>query len=354
MSRVRKIFTVILPSMLAGGLVFGSAFGYAAHGRDEDAGIMLASNDVAAESADGTRRAPPRRTAQGPTPPRPPRPPTPPTPPRPPQGHRGVSISITNGKLDISGIDHVVRAQLDGVRQMLRHNPNIPPRVRDKALARIERVQAVLERRLAKLQRTDLDKLDDELEKLGEELEAAMEGLEEEMEALGDEVAKDLAKQLGKDFGKNFGPKGSFKFKFDSNNHTNNDDDADEDHDVADAIPMSPDLDGDDGDLRQAIGDLKDLALKPGQKAQIVKLRSDSDRNVAAAKKQLDELSQKLETVLADPRASDAEIGRYVDQISSQEATIRKARILAWVNARRILDDSQRRRIEDAAKRKNK
>nr|MBA3818312.1 hypothetical protein [Deltaproteobacteria bacterium] len=268
--------------------------------------------------------------AQSPTPPRPPRPPstpstpsTPPHPPRAPHDHRGVSISITNGKLDISGIDHVVREQLEGVRRTLRHNPNLPPQVRDKAIARIDRVQGVLARRLAKLQRTDLDKLDDELEKLGEELEASMEGLEKGLE------------------------KGSFRFKFELDDKT--DDDV-----VADAIPMSPDLDGDDGDLREAIGDLKDLALKPGQQAQIVKLRSDSDRNVAVAKQQLDDLSQKLEAVLGDPRASDAEIARYVDQISSQEATIRKARILAWVNARRILDDSQRRRIEDAAKQKTK
>ena len=50
----------------------------------------------------------------------------------------------------------------------------------------------------------------------------------------------------------------------------------------------------------------------------------------------------------------DAEITRLVDQISAQEAVIRKSRILAWAQARRVLDDGQRKKIEDAAKKKTK
>lgn len=94
------------------------------------------------------------------------------------------------------------------------------------------------------------------------------------------------------------------------------------------------------------------MALKPDQKDKINKLRSDSDNSVRAAKKQMDDLSQKLQTALGNPAVTDAEIGRLVDQISAQEATIRKARIQAWAQARRVLDDAQRKRVEDAAKKK--
>jgi hypothetical protein len=119
---------------------------------------------------------------------------------------------------------------------------------------------------------------------------------------------------------------------------------------------MAPDvdIDVDDSDLKDAIQDLKDVALKPAQRDAIGKLRADSDKTVAVAKKQLDDLSSKLHTALGNPATSDADIAKYVDQISAQEAAIRKARILAWVNARRVLDDAQRKKIEDAAKKKTK
>jgi hypothetical protein len=349
MTRVRTLFTLIIPSMLAGGLVFGSAFGEAAHGRDEDLGASPVSSETGESGT--ARRAPPRRTAQAPTPPRPPRPPAPPNPfggvppvpPVPPAHGKGVSVSIHDGKVDISGIAGMVRGQLDGVRQMLRNNPNIPRDVRDKLLARLDKASAIVDKRLSRIKVDDLDQLGEEMEAMGEELEKAMEGLEKDMEKLGDKLGKDLSLQLGKDFGKNFGPKGDFDFKFNFGN------DDDDDDDIA-AIPMSPDLDADDDDLRDAIGDLKDLALKPAQKAQITKLRTDSDRTVAAAKQQLDAASDRLEEALGNPRSSDADIARYVDQISAHEAAIRKARILAWVNARRVLDDVQRKKIEAAAK----
>ena len=94
------------------------------------------------------------------------------------------------------------------------------------------------------------------------------------------------------------------------------------------------------------------MALKPDQKAKINKLRSDSDKAVGTAKKQMDDLSQKLQAALGKPDVTDAEIGRLVDQISAQEATIRKSRIQAWAQARRELSEEQRKRVEDAAKKK--
>ena len=61
-----------------------------------------------------------------------------------------------------------------------------------------------------------------------------------------------------------------------------------------------------------------------------------------------------LRAALGNPATSDADITRLVDQISAQEAVIRKARILAWAQARRVLDDGQRKKIEDASKKKTK
>jgi Spy/CpxP family protein refolding chaperone len=104
--------------------------------------------------------------------------------------------------------------------------------------------------------------------------------------------------------------------------------------------------------MKEAIKDLGDLALKPAQRDAITKLRKDSDKTVAEAKRQLDQLAGKLHDSLGNKTVTDAEVAKYVDQISAQEAVIRKARLIAWVNARRVLDDAQRKRVEDAANKK--
>jgi hypothetical protein len=231
----------------------------------------------------------------------------------------------------------MVRGQLDGVREMIRNNPNIPPQLRAKILARIDKVRGTVDKRLSKLKGKSLEQMGEELESMGEEIEAAMEGLEEELEQLGDQLGKDL----GKNIQKNLKNK-NFKFKFDH--------DPEDDEDFADAIPMTPDLDDvDDGDMREALDDMKGMAIKPQQKEQIAKIRAEADKTVIAARGRLEELSKQLEGALANPRTSTADIERFVDQISAQEAAIRKARIVSWVKARAVLDDGQRKRIEAAA-----
>jgi len=337
MSRVRTFFTLVLPSMLVGGLVFGPALSQAHDGRDN----LIAYADDGGSSTDTPRRAPPRETAQAPVPPpRPPRPPRPPTPPTPPGQHGGITVNVNGNKIDLSGIGGMVRGQLDGAREMIRNNPNIPPKLRDKILARIDRVRATVDKRLSKLKGKGLEEMGEELEQMGDEIEEAMEGLDDELEQLGDQLGKDIGKNIGKHFkGKNF------KFKFDF------DDEAD---DVG-GIPMAPDLDElDDGEMGDALDDLKGLAIKPQQREQISKIRAKADQEVAAARRQLDDLSNKFEAALGNSSTSDEDIRRYVDQISAQEAVIRKARILAWVNARRVLDDGQRKRIEAAASKRGK
>lgn len=323
MSRARTLFSIVMPSMIAGGLLFGSAFGHAASG-DPSLGFWPAASDATAPS---------RGSAAKPVPPVPQKSPVPPKGPVPPKhGSMGSGFSL-------DGVKDMVIGQIDGARASIKNNPNIPKDVRDKLNARLDKARATLDKRLSNLKLTDLDKLEDEMEKMGEELEDAMEGFEEEMEKLGEKLGKDIAKQVSKDLGKM-----DFDFDFDL------------DFDDDDRIPMAPnvDIDSDDDDMKDAISDLKDLALDPGQRTQITKLRTDSDKAVAVAKKLLDDLSTKLQTALGNPATPDAEITRLVDQISAQEAVIRKSRILAWAQARRVLDHGQRKKIEDAAKKKTK
>lgn len=340
MSRIRTLFQVVVPSMLAGGLLFGSSFGHASAGRDDLIAYWPAANDV---TATGTARKVP------PAPPTSPTPPAPPPPPTPPRGSHGagggVSVTIKDGKVQIDGVRTMVTSQLDAVRAQLKANQTIPKDVRDKILARLDKVRATVDKRLANVNTTDPDKLGEEMDRMGEEIDQAMEGFDRDMESYGDKLSRDIQK----DVAKSLAHVGNINVHIDSN------DDDDDDHDTAD-VPMAPDvdIDTDDSDLRDAIQDLKDVALKPAQRDAIGKLRADSDKTVSVAKKQIDDLSTKLHTALGNPGTSDTDIARYVDQISAQEAAIRKARILAWVQARRVLDDAQRKKIEDAAKKKTK
>jgi Spy/CpxP family protein refolding chaperone len=317
MSRIRTFVTLMLPSMIAGGLVFGAAFSHAASS-DSD-GFWPNPQPVVVAQAD-----PPKPPGPGPLPPRPPRGPMPPKPPHKPGVGSGFGVSIDNGTIQLTGVREMVKAQLAAARARVAADPRIPADVKKSILARMDKVGATVDKRLTNLKLTDLDKLGDEMEKMGEELEEAFEGFEEDFEKLGDKLGKDLKIDLS-------------KMHFD-----HDDDDFD--------IPSAPDVgDADDSDMRDAINDLKDLALDRQQRDQITKLRAESDAKVAVAKKQIAESSEKLRVALGNPSTSDADIGKLVDQISGHEATMRKARITAWAQARRLLDTAQRKKVEDAA-----
>jgi hypothetical protein len=96
-----------------------------------------------------------------------------------------------------------------------------------------------------------------------------------------------------------------------------------------------------------------DFALKPGQKDAIAKLRAASEAQVQSIRQQLDAASKRLEEALADPKVADADVARHVDQISKLEAEIRKAKLLTWVQARRLLDPDQAKKLEAAAKKRS-
>jgi hypothetical protein len=320
--------------LFAGALLFGSAAG-----------------------ADDGHRVPP-------VPPTPPAAPTPPTPPT-PHAHRaggagsGFSVSIHDGKMTIDGLDDMVDGQIDAALQQVASDPNIPPKVRDKLTKHLEKIRGKVKAKLSHLDAKDMDQLGEELGQLGDEIGEEMEGVGSDMDQMGKDMdawGKQFGKnmgQWGKQMGKNMGQWGKQMGKNWNMQHgpgpmvmNGQDDDNDDDADMPD-MPDPDDVD--DATVR----DLGDLSLSQPQRDQLKKLRTESDAKVAQAKRDLEKASDMLEKQLQNPNASDADISRSIDTVAQQEAAIRKARILAWVNARRMLDDGQRKKVESAAKHKS-
>lgn len=292
-----------LMSLLVGALLFGSAVG----------------------QADDGRYPPP----PPPTPPTMPTPPRPPRPPRAPHAGSGLNINIHDGKVQIDGLESMVDAQINAALQGIAHDDNIPPQVRAKITARLEKVRAKVKKRIAKIDTSDPQRLGEELSGLGEEIGEEMEEFGAEMDKFGADMD-----QWGKQFEKNWGKNFKYQFQNNDDDDDDRDDDDDDDHDID--MP--------------AVRDLGDLKLKAPQRDALRKLRADSDVKVANAKRELERAEAQLQKALENVNASDADIARAIDAVAQQEATIRKARILTWVNARRMLDDSQRQKVEGAAR----
>lgn len=314
-----KLFT---PFLLAGALIAGIAFA-------DDKVPPLPPTPPTSP----TPPTPPTSPVPPPAPPAP-RPPTPPMPPKPPKlprvpraGGSGVSVSIHDGKVEIDGVKEMVDAQLKTALESLNH-ANLPPDVRAKLEQRLSKVRATLDKRMANMKSTDLDQLGDEMGKMGDEIGKEMEDFGHDMEKWGDKFGKDFGKQWNHGSGHVHG-----------NMHDDDDDDD---------LSSIPDIEDQD-DLDDAVRNLGDLSLKPPQREAIAKLRTDSDKQVAAAKQALDKASEALHKQLDNPATSDADIAKSIDAVAQQEAAIRKARILAWHGARRVLDDAQRKKIEGAA-----
>jgi hypothetical protein len=364
MTRVGTLFATILPSILAGGLLFGSAPGHAESGRDSGLGFWPATPDTTAgqpvvAQADPRSRSRPWGPPVPPVPPAPgayPVPPMPPMPPMPPRGHvrsrshgHGMSVSIHDGKIEIDGIEELVQDQLERVGEALDSVPDMPPDVRVRIKDRVKSVRDKLGARLGKLKSMDLDKLGPEMERMGDDLERDMEGLDKDLEQLGINVGKDFAEKFGKDFAKDFA-RSFAPSRHDRDNSDDGDDDAtDHDDDDRPGVTLDDDM-VDPSDMRAAIAGLKGMMLGEDQKAQLAKLRRESEQQISDAKRDLETLSNRLHDALGDAGASEADIARQIDQISAKEATIRKARILAWVRVRSLLDKDQRTKVEAAAR----
>ena len=358
MSRARTLFLTIIPSAIAGGFLFASAFGHAETGRDGTLGYWPAASD-AATSRVLVAQADPRprpRTPMPPMPPAPPAPPTvgptPPTPPTPPtrrhsgrSNHSGMTFSIHDGKLEIDGIAELVQDSLEKALDTLDNLPDVPPDVRDRLKGRIKGVREKIKARLGKLKSMDLDKLGPEMERMGDDIEREMSGLDQDLAQLGDKVGKGIALKFGKDFAKNFGPQ--------PGNDSDDADDDDDDDDSESVAVVGPGVDSDPvaSDMGPAIAALKGISLDADQRARLARLRAESETKVRDAKRELETMSNRLHDTLRNASASEDDIARQIESISQVEATIRKARILSWVRARSLLRKDQRKMVEDAVKR---
>lgn len=354
MIRLRTVLAIAAPVAIAGGLLLSSAPGHAEAGGDDTLGFWPAAADSTGASGGLVAQADPPRSRRMPIPPVPPAPPSTPSPPSPPshsqsQRHKsGMSISIHDGKVQIGGIAELVEAQLERVLVVLDNLPDVPRDVRERVKGRVRAVRGKLTARLARLKSIDLDKLGPEIERMGDEFEKEMEGLDKDLaqlgerfgEQFGEKFSRDLAAKLAKDFAKSF--KG-YPFSDDDDDDSEDDDDDDDDDDSAVAslaVPPS-DIPAD------VLGNLKNnLTLDRAQKEELARLRAESERKIAAAQRELEDMSQRLHVTLEDASASEADIARQIDMISAKEATIRKARVLTWVKVRSLLRKDQRKQVE--------
>ncbi len=274
----------------------------------------------------------------------------------------GHNVAFSGAGLD--GIRSLVRGRLSAARQAIAA-ANMPPPLRAKVLARFDKVNSIVDRRLAKIDFRNLDQLEAQMEGLGEEIEEAMDGLEDEIEALAknDPNLKRQLKQLGDlDFDMSFGGRGR--------DHDDDDDDkawrwatppappAPPSGPAAPMPPMPPVAPappagyGYDYDVQGSAGyddsafDGAALQLRPDQRNNLRAVRQQADAQIKVAKKTLDKLSDQLSTALRNPNAQPAEVNGLVDAISANEATIRKARINSWLRARNLLDARQRGVLE--------
>lgn len=294
-----KLVVTAISSLIAGGLFFGSALTNAGPGH---------------------------------TPPTPPTPPTAPTPPTPPTMPKGIKVKIQDGQIQIDGAAGIIDTQINRALQALEQDHNIPPQVREKLRKHLEKVRDKAKKRIIKMKITDVDQLGEELGRMGEEIGEEMEEYGKEMEKWG----KRFEKQMGKDFERQFAKQWK--------QHADDEDDD---------LPQMPDVYEQD-DVDDAMRDLGALNLKPDQRARLKQLRDDSDRNVANAKRELEKASDALQRQLENPSSSEQQIAQQIDTVTRFEADIRKARILAWVKARRVLDDAQRHKVESVAKGRRK
>ncbi|HET7506276.1 MAG TPA: hypothetical protein VFK02_34895 [Kofleriaceae bacterium] len=361
MSRVGALLATIVPSVIAGGLLLGSASGHAESGRDDARGYWPVGSDpmtgVQVAQLDPWSHPRPRVPPPPPVPPAPPvpgaipAPPVPPVPAPPPRvrgrhhGH-GVSVSIHDGKIELDGIEELVADQLERVDDVLDNMQDVPPEVRERVKNRVRAVREKLRVRLGKLRSLDLDKIGPEMERLGDEIEREMEGLDKDLAQFGERFGKQFAHKFGRDFAKGVGPARVSGSRDHDHSDDGDDDGDDDDHDAvsADDDVMDP------SDMRSAVAELRNLALDQTQKARLAQVRAESERKITDAKRELEAMQSRLHDTLGDLGASEADIAKQIDMISATEATIRKARILAWVRVRNLLDDEQRKKVEAAAR----
>ena len=287
------------------------------------------------------------------SPPRAPTNPARPAPPAPPRvGAVGSDPWVAPGGLSINfkGLDQIkaqVTAEVARARAEIAADTSLPTDVRAAVLARMDKVTAVVERRLAKLNLGDVMNLGSQLDGLGGEIEKSMAGLEQEI--------KLFEKKYGRSFGKAMqASKGHFNFHF--SNDDADDDDDDDDNDADDRTRAADDITraADDisraaDDLNEAVDDIADMGINASQRTQLSALRLAEQATTKAARERLRQASAGLRAELAKPSADITLVNRFIDQISTEEGNIRKAQLKALVAAKTMLTPVQQKKVQDAA-----
>jgi hypothetical protein len=96
--------------------------------------------------------------------------------------------------------------------------------------------------------------------------------------------------------------------------------------------PDPPDFDDFDLDL-----DLDDVQLDPTKTAALEKIAAAEEQATRPAQKKVEELGRQLKKVVSGPDPNQAEIDRLVDAITAEEAKIRKARLGALTQSRKVI-----------------
>lgn len=314
MSRIRTtLFALLIPAALAGGLVATTFADDDDDARQDEREARGAAREAEAEARQAEREA--RDAAKG---------------------------TRKAAKKQVQEARRRAVEQLDTAREQIRLAP-LPARLRDRLLARLDQIANSVGQHLDRAGDGSGD-FEADMERMGEEIEAEME-----------EMAKEFEK-MGEDFAKNFDGK---DWSFDPG-------DVDMDNFVPPVPPVPPvapvapraplppraaasgiDVDVDMSDLDLVI-DVDNLALGADQIEALHLIFEDEQRVVEPAREALDDAAEVLREALDNPDIDEREVGKMVDEISEQEARIRKAQILAWVKTRSVLDDRQRDRVEKA------
>jgi Spy/CpxP family protein refolding chaperone len=253
------------------------------------------------------------------------------------------------------------RAQLEQARAEIESNGSLSPKMRDAILKRLDKAQKVIDKHLKGLKfNGDWDDFGQQMEAFGESMGEAFQGMDADFADLDEVIAKQVQKALK--HGLKGGIRGGIQIDL-----------GDDDDPVVAPLPplpptapvppvppvpsaTPPDFDFDDAydldmsDMDLSI-DLGSLGLSGSQSSTLRSIIEDEQRAVQPAEQQLEQLSEQLRDTLENDDVDEAQIGALVDKMAEREAQIRKARLLAWAKARKLLDDDQRKKVHKAARR---
>ena len=273
--------------------------------------------------------------------PRAPKPPKAPKPPDPDDAALAGAISMA-----IRGAHSLVDEKLAESRAQIASAQTIPAPMKATILKRLDEAKRMVDQRMTNFHASSMDDFSAQMDGLGNDIGAMMEGLGADMDK--------LAPQL-----EHFG-KGNFSFHDTHDDDTEApepaevDDDSDDLDDATGTLPGVPSIGSTPGAMSVNVDhydvtmDPAALKLKPAQRDALRLVLADEQHIVEPASARLDIESKHLEETLAAKVVDEAAAARFVDAMSAEETTIRRAKVVAWAKAKKILDDDQRAVLNQA------